>query len=133
MGDEGLPVTWQLGVVLVWFFALFNQLLFTGMKAFSLVRGEVDTAAKFGVTALVIGSIVLFWNLCLFSSAKSKQLVDFLVVGGAALLSGVFLLGLVSVWEDSSSLGLLGANLVISLWLARGLLRLKTSKKQENE
>ena len=128
LGETQLPATWQLGVALAWFFALFNQLLFAGVALFSFAREQLDRAERFEALALGVGVLVLLWSSFLFAVVKPKRWTDFAVMSGACatVAFGLFRL-------EQANAPLCGANLVLAAWLSRGLWWRKASKKRQND
>lgn len=129
MGEGSLPATWQLGLALVWGFLMFNQLLFAGMDLLFLGRHEADAAAKFGLASLIVGGLVFIANCVFFVIARPKLLTDWQVLGvslGIGLVGG-YRLG--SIFGGPIVIGFTLANLLISIWLSRGLWKQPASKK----
>lgn len=128
MRGKDLPASWQLGVALVWGFALFNQLLFAGGEVLSLARGEAEFASKFAIASLVAGGLVAAMSVFFFAIAKPKLLMDWQVLAvsiGLAVVGGNRLGGGLG---DPIVVGFLIANLLIASWLGRGLWRRSESK-----
>ena len=123
-GEEGLPVTWQLGVLLAWGFALFNQLLFAGISGISSFTERPDWGVIFDSASLVVGIVVFF-------ALKPKKTLD-----GMALLVALAASAFVgSDWsglEHSLTYALCLYNLLATMWLWRGLPRWEPSKKRQN-
>lgn len=129
-GEASLPATWQLAVLLAWGFALFNQCLFSGMALLSQVRGESAAMGNFLLASYACGAIVMLASACLFALAKPKGLADalaFLLALGAAWRGAWFFGDLPGRgWPFAFSL----FNLLLVLWLTRGLWRLRALKKR---
>lgn len=129
MQGGDLPATWQLGVCLGWGFLLFNQLLFAGMELLALSKDEAENAAKFALASIVAGCVVTLANGFFFTIAKPKLLTDWQVL---AVSIGLGLVGGYRLGErlgDAFVFGFLITNLLISVWLGRGLWRRDASKK----
>lgn len=128
-GEKDLPATWQLGVALAWGFLIFNQLLFAGMNLLALSQGSSETAAKFAMASFVAGGVVLLANGAFFAISKPKLFSDWqaLVMSVAIAFVGGFRLG--EIFGEPKLIGFLLGNLLMSLWLARGLIRRPASKK----
>lgn len=129
MGDGDLPATWQLGVALGWGFLLFNQLLFAGMELLSFSKNDPDNAAKFAIASIAAGCLVTAASVFFFWISKPKLMTDWQVL---AVSVGIGLVGGNRLGEklgDPFVVGFLIANVLICLWLARGLLRKPASKK----
>ncbi len=126
-----MPATWQLGVALAWGFLLFNQLLLAGVGLLALSQGEADNAAKLGLASWVIGGVVLLANGFFFAIAKPKLFSDWqaLVMSAAIAFVGGFRLG--EYIGEPALLSFALFNALMSLWLARGLLRGPASKKRQ--
>ena len=77
-GEEDLPVTWQLGVLLAWGFALFNQFLFAGLLALSISREQMAWLPKFAVASFLLGLLVFAWSILVFLWLKPKKILDYL-------------------------------------------------------
>lgn len=131
-GETDLPATWQLGVALAWGFLVFNQLLFAGMDLLALSRNAPDNAAKFAVASLVAGALVLLANLFFFAISKPKLFSDWqaLAISAGIAFVGGYRLG--EIFGEHQVMGFLLGNLLMSGWLARGLLRKHPSKKRQN-
>ncbi len=131
MGEEALPATWQLGVLLAWLFLLFNQWLMFGTQAMLESRGSHVTADNFGIASLLIGLVVFLANAFFFILARAKGLVDVIALIGFFVLGQFF-----GISRESDALRLaLGFsvfNLLTTLWLTRGLWVLAKSKKRQN-
>lgn len=131
-GETDLPATWQLGVALAWGFLIFNQLLFAGMDLLALSRNAPDNAGKFALVSLAVGAVVLLANVFFFVISKPKLFSDWQVL---AISAGVAFVGgyrLGEIFGEPQVLGFLLGNVLISLWLARGLFRVHASKKKQN-
>ena len=127
MGEDALPASWQLGVLLGWGFLLFNQSLFAGMEAMMLGRGDLGSASKFALATLACGVIVFCFSGFLFAAARPKRAADGWFVSLATGLG----MGLILATSIRAHLLFAGVNLLIALWLARGLLPFSSSKKRE--
>ncbi|MDQ8182969.1 hypothetical protein [Pelagicoccus sp. SDUM812005] len=130
-GETDLPATWQLGVALAWGFLLFNQLLFAGMDLLALSKNAPDNAAKFAMASLVAGGVALLANGFFFAISKPKLFSDWQVLAISAGLAFVGGYRLGEIFGEPLVLGFLIGNLLVSLWLARGLLRKPASKKRQ--
>lgn len=120
-GEGNLPATWQLGVVLGWFFLIFNQLLFAGMDLLLRWKQDPENAARFVLASLIVGCAVALANGCLFAIAQPKGMSDWQALGlsGAAAVVLGYRLG--NYWGNPLTIGFCVGNLLVGLWLARGL------------
>lgn len=128
-GETDLPATWQLGVALGWGLLVFNQMLFAGMDLLALSKNAPENAAKFAIASYAAGGLVLLVNAFFFAISKPKLFSDWqaLVMSLAIAFVGGYRLG--EIFGDPKVLGFMLGNLLISLWLARGLIRKPASKK----
>lgn len=129
--EEALPASRQLGVLLGWGFVAFNQLLLAlgalGMRA----REEWETAQTFGILSLVTGALILFANLFLIWIARPKRWTDAAAFAASVVL-GILLGRLADRWiGEALVIGFSGYNLLICIWLSRGLWRGNKSKKKQ--
>lgn len=131
-GEKDLPATWQLGVALAWGFLVFNQLLFAGMDLLALSKNASENAAKFATVSLVVGGLVLLANGFFFVISKPKLFSDWqaIVMSVAIAFVGGYRLG--DFLGEPVVISFCLGNLLISLWLARGLFRTPASKKSQN-
>lgn len=123
MGDGDLPATWQLGVALGWGFLLFNQLLFAGMELLSLSKNDSENAAKFALASIVSGCLVAVANVFFFVVSKPKLVSDWQVLAVAVGLGLVGGYRLGDRLGDPLVVGFLIVNVLVAIWLARGLWR----------
>lgn len=132
LGGEGLPASWQLGVALGLFFAVFNQALLASVAALAARKGELAAAGQFGIASLAFGGAVAAANLALFLAARPKRLSDALAW---TLAIGVALLPRLD-GRGWGSLGFAAAfsagNALMACWLGRALLRRWLIKTPEN-
>ncbi len=125
MSKDALPATWQLGVALGAFFALFNQVLFLAL-AFLAASDDADSArdpAPYLLASLIIGAAVSAFCLALCSVARPLSERDLLAIALAAVagVGGVLFLGIESRLGVASAVSIF--NLLLSIWLTRGLWR----------
>lgn len=132
VGTEGLPASWQLGVLLGWCFLIFNQWLFAGMTLLSHAKGDPDAAGKFMVASYVAGGAGLAASAFLFAVARAKGISDWLAVSLAVGVSAVAAVLSRDLPDGGAGYTACLFNLLIALWLTRGLWKLKASKKREN-
>lgn len=132
MGKEGLPVTWQLGVALGAFMVLFNQGLFMGMEALALMKGDGASAANFVRVSIGAGVVAGAFQLFLLAIARPKRWTDGVAAGLSVGLPLGFDLWFRNWAVDRFAAGFFGFNLLLAMWLTRGLWLGSLSKKREN-
>ncbi|MBK1879390.1 hypothetical protein [Pelagicoccus mobilis] len=123
MGDGDLPATWQLGVALGWGFLLFNQLLFAGMDFLSLSKNDPENAGKFAIASIAAGCLVAAASVFFFAISKPKLMTDWQILAVSVGLGVVGGYRLGEKFGEGPVLGFLIANILVCLWLARGLVR----------
>ena len=131
VGDQGLPASWQLGVVLAVGFALFNQMIFW-LLAWRKVREEdFDLGYIFAWTSFGIGAAVMLFWVYVFVIARFKTWVDIAVVMLALGVTtvparhGEFFLGINNLHY------FFVGNCFMAIWFGRGLFALWLSKRRE--
>ncbi|EDY81455.1 hypothetical protein VDG1235_1073 [Verrucomicrobiia bacterium DG1235] len=126
-----MPATWQLGVLLAWGFAIFNQLLFAGMEVLAAAGEDMEKAGKFGLASLIAGALALLASGFFFVISKPKRFVDWQVLSVIAAVSFVLWGRLGQILMDPFNVCFGAANVLIALWLSRGLWRPAASKKSQ--
>lgn len=101
------------------------------MDLLALSRNAPDNAAKFAVASLVSGGVALLANGFFFAISKPKLFSDWQVLAISAGLAFVGGYRLGEIFGEPLVLAFLIGNLLVSLWLARGLLRKPASKKRQ--
>ncbi|MEM9159657.1 MAG: hypothetical protein AAGB46_11450 [Verrucomicrobiota bacterium] len=130
--EEGLPATWQLGVILATFFALFNQLMFWLLAYRKLQEGELDLATKFGWASLGLGfAILLFW-VFIYIIARFKTWVDIAVLLLSLGVMTIAIRGGSGIMSIENLQYFFYGNCFLAIWFGRGLFALWLSKKREN-
>lgn len=131
-GAEGLPASWQLGVALGLFFAVFNQALLASVAALASSKGELVPAGRLGMASLAFGAAAAAANIALFLAARPKRASDALAWAAAICLP-------VAAWIVGEGWGSLRSaaafsmgNALMACWLARAMLRRWIIKTPEN-
>ena len=130
MGKDALPASWQLSVLLVSCFVLFNQALLLVAGLIKSNRETIGAGDRFMTASLVVGIAWLFFALTALATHSPKRFWDF-VVGIAG-----FLILVVPSPELEMAVGytlrVVIVNLLISIYLYRGVYYLwAASKKKE--
>lgn len=130
MGKDALPASWELSVLLVSCFVLFNQFLFLGAGRVKSSRESMEAGEGFLLASLVAGLLWLVFMIAAWATHSPKRRGDYFV-GLVAIL-----VLLVPVEESnlatSFTTRLFIVNLLISTCLYRGVFYLwRASKKKE--
>ena len=130
-GKDALPVSWQLSVLLVSCFVLFNQALLLVAGLIKSNRETIGAGDRFMTASLALGIAWLFFALTALVTHFPKRLWDF-VVG----ITGIFIL-VVPLPElemaFSYTLRLAIVNLLICTSLYRGVYYLWVASKKNKE
>lgn len=130
LGDgQGLPVSWQLCVIMAHVFLLFNQGLFVLMSFLKDVQADAGLSDTFGILSLGVAVVVAIVWVVVFKMTPVKKAIDWVVVVIAALLTNLPFIQQIEILSISSLVFILLANGLASIWLGRGLIGLWLAKK----
>lgn len=128
-GADGLPISWQLCVIMAHVFVLFNQGLFVLMAFLKRVQEDVPLSNTFALLSLIAGALLVAFALFVFVAIPVKKALDYgIVLLALTLLASVFLQK-IDLFSTDGLLRFFCSNLLISIWFGRGLLRLWLAKK----
>lgn len=131
LGEAVMPASWELGGLLLWGFVGFNQLLLAAGDLRLQAREDWEMAETFGTLSLVAGVLVLLANVYFLGVAKPKRWTDAAAIAVAAA-AGIGLGRLADGWlGEALVVGFAIFNLLISIWLARGLRFGRESKNRQ--